>query len=222
MIHADHEHLRLAAPIRTGPSLYVRRGKRTLDLFLALLLMPLVGPVIGVLWLIVRLQGGPGLFGHMRIGRGAQPFRCWKIRTMVPDAETRLSDLLRHDPIAAIEWANSFKLKQDPRVTRFGAFLRRTSLDELPQIWNVLRGEMSFVGPRPVTAGELAYYGADQRTYLALRPGITGLWQVHGRREGSYAKRVSLDRSYAKVMSPKTDLALILRTGLTVIWPTGS
>lgn len=221
MIHPDPKTLcSLAAPATT-PRLYISHGKRALDLILALTLMPVVGPVIVLLWLIVRLQGGPGFFGHMRIGQNARPFRCWKIRTMAPDADRRLTDLLQRDPVAAVEWAVSFKLKRDPRVTRIGAFLRRTSLDELPQIWNVLRGEMSFVGPRPVTAGELAFYGADQRAYLALRPGITGLWQVHGRRDGNYARRVVLDRSYVQVMSLTTDLALILKTGLTVIRPTG-
>jgi exopolysaccharide production protein ExoY len=221
MIHPDHSTLRTFAQTATGTGLYVRHGKRALDLILAVLMLPIVVPVILLLWLIVRLQGGPGFFGHARIGQDARPFRCWKIRTMAPDADRRLAELLQRDPLAAVEWARHFKLNRDPRITRIGVFLRRTSLDELPQIWNVLRGDMSFVGPRPVTVGELAYYGADQRAYLALRPGITGLWQVHGRRDGSYARRVMLDRSYAQVMSLTTDLALILRTGLTVIRPTG-
>jgi exopolysaccharide production protein ExoY len=221
MIHLGHDSFDPRVDFRLRSDLYSRRGKRALDVMLALLLMPLIGPVILILWLLVRCGGGPGFFGHTRIGRNARPFRCWKIRTMAPDADRRLSDLLQQDPGAAVEWARSFKLKQDPRVTRLGRFLRRTSLDELPQIWNVLLGEMSFVGPRPVTAGELAYYGQDQRAYLSFRPGITGLWQVHGRADGGYDRRVGFDKDYAKVMSLTMDLGLIFRTGLTVMRPTG-
>lgn len=222
MIHPDPDAFRPTSFLPSHPGLYARRGKRVLDLGLALAVMPLVAPAILLLWLAVRLDGGPGLFAHVRIGRHGRSFRCWKIRTMAPDADRRLAALLEGDPTAALEWARTFKLKRDPRVTWIGTALRRTSLDELPQIWNVLRGEMSLVGPRPVTAGELALYGADQATYLALRPGVTGLWQLRGRRDGDYARRVGLDRSYGQGLCLWLDLRLIAATGLVLLRPTGS
>ena len=130
------------------------RAKRPLDLCLSLLILPLVSPLIAVLWLIARCDGGAGFFAHPRIAQNGSIFLCWKIRTMVPDAEDRLLAHLMANPDAALEWRENFKLEDDPRVTRFGKFLRRTSLDELPQIWNVLSGDMSFVGPRPIVAAE--------------------------------------------------------------------
>jgi exopolysaccharide production protein ExoY len=132
--------------------LYYRHcGKRVLDLCICLILLPVLAPLIAILYLIVRGDGAPGLFAHTRVGQAGRTFTCWKIRTMIPDAETRLSAVLAANPIAATEWNRTQKLQNDPRVTRLGRFLRRSSLDELPQIWNVLRGEMSLVGPRPVT-----------------------------------------------------------------------
>lgn len=222
MIQPHPEAFRPAHVLSTSPGLYARHGKRVLDLGLALGLLPFVAPVILLLWLVVRLDGGPGLFAHGRVGRHGQPFRCWKIRTMAPDADQRLAVLLAGDPNAALEWARTFKLRHDPRVTWIGAILRRTSLDELPQVWNVLRGEMSFVGPRPVTAGELDFYGADRTSYLSLRPGVTGLWQVRGRRDGDYARRVGLDHSYREGLCLWLDLRLIAATGLVLLRPTGS
>lgn len=200
---------------------YPAFGKRALDLTLALVLLPLLAPVIAALWLLTRLDGGPGFYGHSRIGRHGQPFRCWKIRSMIPDADRVLADTLASDPFAALEWARAFKLQNDPRVTPLGRVLRRTSLDELPQIWNVLRGEMSLVGPRPVTAGELAYYDGDPAAYLSQTPGITGLWQVEGRADGCYAQRVRLDRRYLDAQCLAVDLTLILRTAFVVLAPTG-
>ena len=131
------------------------------------------------------------IYGHERIGRGGRPFLCWKVRTMVPDAEARLEAILRADPVRADEWARDHKLRDDPRVTWLGRWLRLTSLDEVPQLWNVLRGEMSLVGPRPVTRPELARYGASARHYLAVRPGLTGMWQLDGRNALPYARRVA-------------------------------
>ncbi|MGM0585370.1 MAG: sugar transferase [Pseudomonadota bacterium] len=184
--------------------------------------MPMVAPVIAGLAAAVTLrEGGRPLFGHTRIGRGGRPFRCWKIRSMVPDAEARLARHLAENPGAAEEWRATRKLADDPRVTRFGEFLRRTSLDELPQIWNVLRGEMSFVGPRPVPADELKLYGAARAAYQAMRPGITGLWQVSGRNEVAYAERVQLDVNYLRRMSFWFDLKVILLTGGAVLRFTG-
>ena len=206
---------------RTRRSIYPEFGKRALDLTLAFLLLPLLLPVIAALWALTRIQGAPGLYGHLRIGRNGQPFRCWKIRTMVPDAAKRLDVHLAKDPAAAAEWAATQKLTHDPRVTPLGRFLRRTSLDELPQIWNVLVGEMSFVGPRPITREELDRYGLHRRAYLEQRPGITGPWQVHGRADGCYDQRVAYDRAYAEQQSPAGDLALIAMTAVTVLRPTG-
>ncbi len=210
------------AALRSGPGRFYRAsGKRGLDLLLALLILPVLIPVITLLWAVTRTQGGPGFYGHSRVGRDGRPFRCWKIRTMVPDAEARLRQHLQDRPAAAAEWAATQKLTEDPRITPLGAFLRSTSLDELPQIWNVLKGEMSFVGPRPVTEEELDRYGPHRRAYLALRPGITGPWQVHGRTDGCYDRRVAFDRAYAESQSLTGDLGLIARTALAVLRATG-
>ncbi|MEM8654411.1 MAG: sugar transferase [Pseudomonadota bacterium] len=200
---------------------YARYGKRALDLILALTLLPILAPLIALLWGVVRLDGGLGLFSHTRIGQHGRRFACWKLRTMVPDAEARLRHYLDTDPHAAAEWAATQKLTQDPRVTRLGRLLRRTSLDELPQIWNVLRGDMSLVGPRPVTAPELDRYGPQAPLYLSLKPGVTGLWQVMGRANGCYAERLQLDQTYALRLGLWQDLSLISRTALVLVRPTG-
>ena len=162
------------------PGVYATYLKRPLDVVLALAMLPILVPVIAFLWLMVRRDGGNGFFGHTRVGRDGKTFKCWKLRSMVVDAEASLVSHLRTNPAAAAEWASDHKLVNDPRITRIGAFLRKSSLDELPQIWNVLKGEMSFVGPRPVVADELTRYGASKWAYLQSRPGITGLWQVSG------------------------------------------
>ncbi|WP_323764788.1 sugar transferase [Marinovum sp.] len=211
----------LPLTLRPGRGLYTGFGKRCLDLGLAVLLLPLLVPVIALLWLAIRCDGGPGFFAHRRIGRHGRSFPCWKLRTMAPDADAQLAQALADDPLAAREWARGFKLRRDPRVTRLGRHLRRLSLDELPQIWNVLRGEMSLVGPRPITAGELAYYADDRLSYLAQKPGVTGLWQVEGRLDGCYRKRVALDRRYRTEQSLPLDLWLIWRTAGLVLAPTG-
>lgn len=202
-------------------SFYNLVGKRIFDLLLAVVLLPVLMPVILTLWLIVRRDGGAGFFGHRRIGRNGKVFKCWKIRTMVMDAEQRLVAYLAENPEAAEEWAREQKLKHDPRITKIGAFLRATSLDELPQIWNVLRGEMSFVGPRPVVRAELGRYGRKRSAYLAFRPGLTGIWQVSGRNDVSYETRVQMDVEYCKVVSLKEDVILLLKTGKAVIDQTG-
>jgi len=209
----------LRAP--TDKGFYGNGGKRIFDLALAVLLLPLIAPVIAALWLLVRRDGGPGFFGHSRIGRNGQVFKCWKVRTMVMGAEERLQAYLAANPAAAAEWARDHKLTNDPRITRFGNFLRKTSLDELPQIWNVLKGEMSFVGPRPIVHAELSKYGADLGAYLSQKPGITGLWQVSGRNDVSYVERVAMDVDYSLRGSLIFDMELILRTGVSVLGKTG-
>jgi len=209
----------LRAP--TDKGFYAKVGKRFFDLALAVLLLPLIAPVIAALWLLVRRDGGPGFFGHSRIGRNGQVFKCWKVRTMVMGAEERLQAYLAANPAAAAEWARDHKLTNDPRITQFGNFLRKTSLDELPQIWNVLKGEMSFVGPRPIVHAELSKYGADLGAYLSQKPGITGLWQVSGRNDVSYVERVAMDVDYSLRGSLMFDMELILRTGVSVLGKTG-
>lgn len=197
------------------------RWKRVLDVLLGGVFMSIGAVIIAVLWLIVRLDGGPGFFGHTRIGKHGRLFRCWKIRTMVPDAERHLSRHLADDPNAAAEWRDSRKLRRDPRITRLGGVLRRTSLDELPQLWNVMRGDMSLVGPRPVTFDEIEKYGAARWAYLAMKPGITGLWQVSGRNDVSYRERVRLDVEYLDRGSLRTDLGILLRTVAAVFRRSG-
>ena len=221
MAYFDNSYMRQGRSHSIGQSVYERIGKRFFDLVLALCLLPFLTPLIALFWVLTRLQGRTGFFGHDRIGRDGRSFRCWKIRTMIPDAQAMLEHHLHTDPSAAAEWAQCQKLSHDPRVTRLGQILRRTSLDELPQIWNVIKGEMSFVGPRPVTEDELSRYGAERTAYLGLRPGITGLWQIEGRSNGCYTERTRLDCLYAGQMGLVRDLCLILRTPLVLVWPTG-
>ncbi|WP_254702470.1 sugar transferase [Roseivivax sp. THAF197b] len=201
---------------------YARLGKRTFDLTAAALLLTLSLPLIALLALLLRCQGGPAFFVHERIGLSGRRFGCLKLRTMVPNAERMLADHLQRYPAAAREWAEGRKLTNDPRVTRFGQLLRRTSLDELPQLWNVIRGDMSLVGPRPVTHEELDRYDQDVWAYLALRPGITGLWQVEARTCGCYVQRVACDRRYALTLGFRGDLTLLVRTAGALFSKTGS
>lgn len=202
-------------------NIYSQHLKRVFDFCLALVLVPVLLPIIAVLYIMIRSQGGAGFFAHERIGQGGRKFKCYKIRTMVPDAEARLAKYLAANPAAQTEWDRTQKLTDDPRVTKLGRFLRRTSLDELPQLWNVLRGDMSFVGPRPVTEPELQRYGIHKRAYLSLKPGITGVWQVEGRTNGCYDERLRMDKVYLEKISLMFDIRLILRTALVVVSPTG-
>lgn len=223
--------LETTSPVSAGPTpiapsterhtQYELWGKRAFDLALALFLLPILAPIIAVLLLLVRDRGAPAIFKHVRVGQNGRLFKCFKIRTMVPDAEAKLKGYLDQNPEAAAEWAKTQKLTNDPRVTPVGKFLRKTSLDELPQIWNVLRGDMSFVGPRPVTEPELERYGLSKRIYLRMKPGITGLWQVRGRSNGDYGERCRLDRIYSLRMGLGLDIALIAKTAGVVIHPTG-
>jgi undecaprenyl-phosphate galactose phosphotransferase len=188
--------------------------KRGFDLVSVLIILTIAAPVMIVLWLLVRLDGGPGLYGHERVGRGERTFRCLKFRTMVTNADTVLAELLAADIRAREEWEASRKLVNDPRVTRIGWLLRATSLDELPQLLNVLRGDMSLVGPRPVVRAELDqfYRGEYRAAYLSVRPGVTGLWQVSGRSDASYDRRVAFDLEYVANASMGMDLTILWRT----------
>ncbi len=178
-------------------------------LFLILLLAPVM---LLIAWRILREDDAPILFTHYRVGRNGRPFRCFKFRTMVRNSDQVLADLLALDPTLRLEWQNKQKLLRDPRVTRIGHVLRRTSLDELPQLFNVWRGEMNFVGPRPIIAQELERYGPWKRHYLSVRPGITGLWQVSGRNDTSYDQRVELDRHYVEKRSALLDAVILIKT----------
>lgn len=218
---SDARALRAAASQEGTATFYRRHGKRLFDLALVVLTAPILVPLIAVLLMIVRRDGGPGLFGHMRIGQDGTMFRCWKIRTMVTDSEARLEQHLKENPEAAAEWARDHKLTDDPRITRIGKFLRKTSLDELPQLWNVFKGDMTFVGPRPIVIEEMAKYGPYQAAYLAMKPGVTGLWQVSGRNDVSYDERVQMDVDYFDQISFALDFSLIAKTGLAVVNRTG-
>ena len=189
----------------------------------ATLLMILLGPLmVMVAFLIWRRDGAPVLFAHYRVGCDGKLFRCLKFRTMLRDSERMLADYLCRSPEARAEWERDQKLTDDPRVTRIGRFLRRTSLDELPQLLNVIRGEMSLVGPRPITVGELSRYGKSRWHYLSVRPGMTGLWQVSGRNNTTYEERVALDRRYVEQRSFWFDLGILLKTARAVVMREGA
>jgi lipopolysaccharide/colanic/teichoic acid biosynthesis glycosyltransferase len=181
--------------------------------------LPLMVLVAAAVWL---QDGGPILFSHRRVGRGGRPFYCLKFRTMAVDAEARLRQLLTNDPAARAEWDRDHKLRNDPRVTPLGRFLRQSSLDELPQLINVVRRDMDLVGPRPIVEAEIAKYGARFHHYCAVNPGITGLWQVSGRNDVSYRSRVAMDCLYARSKTPTLDLWLILCTVPAVLLRRGS
>lgn len=206
-----------------GPnsSIYAKVGKRLFDISASVTLLLFLMPLFLCLMAIVQLDGGRPFFSHARVGRGGRIFRCHKFRSMVMDARERLAHLLSTDPCAAAEWARDHKLVNDPRVTAVGNILRRSSLDELPQLWNVLMGEMSLVGPRPITEEELRRYGDSAEYYLAVKPGITGLWQVSGRNDIDYEERVRLDVRYSKTISFAGDVMILLRTVLSVVRMTG-
>lgn len=217
-----------------APGLVVGRGQhagasvdmtmgRILDVAIAASMLIFLAPLMLLIAVLIwREDGAWPLFGHRRIGRGAKPFDCLKFRSMVPDAEARLERLLATSPEALREWQTDHKLKEDPRITRLGGFLRRSSLDELPQFINVLRGEMSIVGPRPIVHSEIIRYGHGFKHYCAVRPGITGLWQVSGRNDVSYRRRVAMDRLYVRSRSFNRDVAILAMTLPAVLTRNGS
>lgn len=168
--------------------------------------------LIPAMLLIKRHDGGPAIFAQDRIGHGGRVFRCYKLRSMVVDSAERLENLLATDPEARAEWEATQKLTNDPRITRLGKFLRKSSLDELPQLWNILRGDMSIVGPRPIVQNEIAKYGTDFIYYTDVRPGLTGLWQVSGRSDTTYDERVALDVQYVREWSVVGDVKVIAKT----------
>lgn len=196
--------------------------KRGIDLVGAAVLCVVLAPVFLIVSLLVALDGGPVFYRHRRVGRFGVPFGCLKFRTMILGADQCLNEYLLYHPQAEHEWMCEQKLQFDPRITPIGRFLRRTSLDELPQLVNVLSGDMSLVGPRPVTEGELRHYGAATADYLSVRPGITGLWQISGRNDVSYARRVALDQAYVATLSLWRDLVILFKTPAVVFSKRGA
>ena len=196
--------------------------KRVLDVVGAIVLAIVFSPLIFAIIVLMRRNEGSIIYKHRRIGRHGLAFECLKFRTMVPNAEQVLRELLESDPAIKAEWVRDHKLRCDPRVTRIGRFLRRTSLDELPQLWNVMRGEMSLVGPRPVVREELLRYGRNVRAYLSAKPGITGLWQVKGRNDTDYRRRVVLDTYYVRNQNLLLDLYILLKTTRVVLGGSGA
>ncbi len=213
----------IAVPVRPVSRLYSSVLKRLLDVGVVLMAAPVVLPLLSLILLLTWLQGGSPLYVQHRIGRGGRRFRCWKVRTMVRDADAVLAQLCESDPAIAAEWAQNQKLANDPRITRLGRFLRKSSLDELPQLWNVLTGTMSLVGPRPFMPEQQALYAGGQvdAAYYRVRPGISGLWQVSRRNAGGFAERVHYDEAYARSLSLKSDLAILWRTFSVVLKATG-
>lgn len=203
----------LMLAVRNNLGSFPRRVlKRGFDVLGALAGLLILAPLFAILIWRIRRDGGMALFGQQRVGRGGRAFNCLKFRSMVPDSTRVLAQLLQCDAKIMDEWRTSHKLKQDPRVTSVGRFLRSSSLDELPQLWNVLRGDMSLVGPRPVVEEELLLYGDKADLYQQVRPGMSGLWQVSGRNDTSYAERVALDAWYIKNWSLWYDIAIICKT----------
>jgi exopolysaccharide production protein ExoY len=194
-------------------------SKRIVDIVIALSAIVLLAPLLIICYIaMVCSSPGPALFRHKRVGFNGKHFGCLKFRTMVMDAPDRLRQLLDSDPMAAAEWAAHRKLRYDPRITAIGAILRKSSLDELPQLFNVLWGDMSIVGPRPVTEEELVRYSSSVGAYLACRPGITGLWQVSGRSSATYNRRVACDTFYARNWSMVLDAKILIVTIPSVLF----
>ena len=198
---------------------YPDHAKRVIDIALVLLAAPLALLIVGLLCPFIMRDGGSPFFAQERVGRGGRIFRMWKLRSMVSNAEARLESYLDACPERRREWDAHQKLRHDPRITRIGRIIRKSSLDEVPQLWNVLRGEMSVVGPRPMMPSQRALYPGT--AYYALRPGITGFWQVSVRNESNFSQRAEFDTSYFRNLSLLTDLWVMLRTVRVVLSGTG-
>ncbi|OWV60870.1 sugar transferase [Mameliella alba] len=203
----------------TGPALYRDVFKRGLDVTLVLLGALPILMIVGIFALLVARDGHSPFYSQKRIGRNGRIFNIWKLRSMVPDADARLSDYLDQNPAARAEWDRTQKLRHDPRVTTIGSLIRKTSIDELPQLFNVLRGDMSLVGPRPMMPCQQEIYPGA--AYYALRPGITGYWQVSVRNESSFAQRAGFDTAYLAQLSLANDLRVLVKTVRVVVHGTG-
>ena len=196
--------------------------KRTFDVFASIGIIIMLSPLLIYIAQKVKKDGGPAIYGHERVGKSGKKFKCLKFRSMVINSKEVLETVLSNDPDAKKEWDATFKLKNDPRITTIGHFLRRTSLDELPQLFNVLRGEMSLVGPRPIITDELERYNEEVDYYLLSKPGMTGLWQVSGRSDVDYDTRVYLDTWYVKNWSMWNDIAILFKTISVVLKKDGA
>jgi undecaprenyl-phosphate galactose phosphotransferase len=197
-------------------------AKRAIDIVGAVFLGLLLSPLILAIITFIRIEGQPVFFWHKRIGHNGRPFHCLKFRTMVRNAEHVLRHLLNEHPELRDEWTTNFKLRNDPRITTTGRVLRLTSLDELPQLWNVLCGEMSLVGPRPIVRAELLRYGRNASRYLAVKPGLTGLWQIKGRSDTTYRRRVAMDKFYIQNQSILLDIYILAATPAAVLKRNGA
>ena len=219
-----HAHRRSAHVDRVVVVNRLRYGAiRTLDVVICAFALLFFAPLLAVIAVVVYLSDpGPILFAHRRLGRDGNHFYCLKFRSMVVDAEGRLRRLLDADPAMRLEWERDHKLRVDPRITRVGRFLRSSSLDELPQLWNVIRGDMSIVGPRPIVDAEVTRYGRYFNDYCRVRPGITGLWQISGRNDVSYRRRVALDVAFSRSISVRLYLRILCLTVPSVLMARGS
>lgn len=208
------------ASVHASVSSFIKRG---MDIVLALVGLVFAAPIMLIVAILIKSSDrGTILFAQNRIGLQGETFKCYKFRTMVMDASEQLRLLLERDPEARREWEATQKLKKDPRITALGRFLRKSSLDELPQLINILRGEMSIVGPRPIVQSEIEKYGPFYPSYAAVRPGLTGLWQVNGRSDTEYDQRVQLDRAYAENWSVTSDMAIVAKTIPALLFSRGA
>ena len=199
--------------------IYAQYLKRFLDVCFILMTAPVVLPIVGLFALLTKRDGGPAFYAQQRIGRDGRKFNCWKIRSMVEDADKVLNQYLAENPEANAEWVVSQKLRKDPRITTLGKFIRKSSIDELPQLWCVFKGEMSLVGPRPFLPEQKPLYKGN--AYYTLRPGLTGFWQVSDRNQSSFASRAVYDNRYAAELDMLTDLKILFRTVGVVVRATG-
>lgn len=221
----EHEFERPSATVNSGwvrarrEPFYRRTLKRWIDVGFVLMAAPFVVPVLLALMGVLKATGHTPFFTQERVGKGGRSFKLWKLRTMVPDAEARLQEYLQKDDAARTEWEAFQKLSRDPRITEFGQFLRKSSLDELPQLWNVFIGDMSLVGPRPMMMDQKDLYPGS--AYYALRPGLTGTWQISDRNQSTFAQRADFDAEYERNLSFFRDLKILLATVGVVLRATG-
>ncbi len=215
----DHVKSRPITPSLPDVGPYETGLKRAFDFVCVLLALPFIAPLVAILAFVVSRDGNSPFYSQQRVGRGGRVYRMWKLRTMVVDADAMLQDYLNSNQDAANEWALTQKLKHDPRITKVGALLRKSSLDELPQLWNVLIGDMSLVGPRPMLPEQVDMYPG--RAYYSQRPGITGTWQVSERNQSTFADRARFDSDYVSNLSFGNDVKLLLATCRVVVKGTG-
>lgn len=209
-----------SAPVKPAArSAYNVRGKRILDLLIVLMVALPTLLILAIFAVLIKLDGGSVFYVQQRVGRDGRSFGMWKLRSMVPRAHEKLADYLERNPEAQWEWEATQKLKRDPRITWIGRFIRKSSIDELPQLWNVLRGDMSIVGPRPMMCEQRSLYPG--LAYYSMRPGLTGYWQISDRNDCDFAQRATFDSHYYRDLSLRTDLRIILRTFSVVLRGTG-